>query len=94
VTNAISIGSLAYNWFIGTVLCYWWWGKALSVLPAARLGQIVTLIPVLAVLMSAAVYGEHIGITVIASMVLIIIGIMITLHSKNVARPSDLDSAA
>jgi drug/metabolite transporter (DMT)-like permease len=94
VTNAISLGSLAYNWIIGTALCYWWWGKALSVLPAARLGQIVTLIPVLAVLMSAAVYGEHIGITVIGSMVLIILGIMITLRSKNVARPSDLDSAA
>jgi drug/metabolite transporter (DMT)-like permease len=93
-TNAISIGSLAYNWFIGTALCYWWWGKALSVLPAARLGQIVTLIPVLAFLMSAAVYGEHIGITVIGSMVLIILGIMITLRSKNVARPADLDSAA
>jgi hypothetical protein len=44
--------------------------------------------------MSAAVYGEHIGITVIGSMVLIILGIMITLRSKNVARPADLDSAA
>ncbi len=91
VPNAVSIGVLAYNWFLATVLCYWWWGKTLSVMPAARLGQIVTLIPVLAVLMSAAVYGEHIGFTVIASIVLIILGIMIALHSKNVARVDALD---
>lgn len=94
VTNATSIGSLAYNWVIGTALGYWWWGKALSVLPAARLGQIVTLIPVLAVLMSAAVYGEHIGISVIVSVVLIILGILITLRSKNVARPDALSDTS
>ncbi len=92
--NPISIGAVIYNWVICTVLCYWWLGKALAVLPAARLGQIVTLNPVLAFLMSAAVFGEHIGTTEIASIVLIILGIIITLHSRNVARPAELDGAA
>ncbi len=91
VPSAMTFGAVVYNWLICTVLCYWWLGKSLSVLPVARLGQIVTLNPVLAFLMSAAVYGEHIGMTEIASIGLIILGIVITLNSKSLARPAELE---
>jgi drug/metabolite transporter (DMT)-like permease len=76
------LGVLAYNWFLGTGLCYWWWSKALTVLPASRAGQIVSSVPMVAVLMSAAWAGERISSTAIVSIVLIGAGIWLTMRSK------------
>lgn len=43
--SPLVLGMLAYNWLIGTALCYWWWAKALSVMPASQAGQVISLVP-------------------------------------------------
>lgn len=73
---------LAYNWLIGTALCYWWWSKALAVMPAAQAGQIVCLVPITALLESAVVYGEPLTAGVLLSVGLIAAGIMITARAR------------
>jgi drug/metabolite transporter (DMT)-like permease len=76
------IAVLAYNWICATALCYWWWGKVLVAMPVARAGQIVCLVPITAVLMSAAIYGEPITFMLAASMIIIAIGIVLTVRSR------------
>jgi drug/metabolite transporter (DMT)-like permease len=73
---------LAFNWLGCTALCYWWWGKALSVMPASRAGQITSLVPATTAVMSAIGGGERITLGVAASIVLISSGIFLTLRSK------------
>lgn len=76
------VSVLAYNWFLATGLCYWWWSRALTVLPASRAGQIVSTVPLVAVLMSAAWSGERVSAAAIVSIVLIGLGIWLTMRSK------------
>ena len=76
------IGVLSYNWFLGTALCYWWWSEALVVLPASRAGQIVSLVPVVAVLMSTVWSGEQVPAAAVVSIVLIAVGIWVTMRAK------------
>ena len=67
---------------LATAVCYWWWGKALSVMPVSQAGQIVSFVPIVAVFMSAAYSGERITFSVIASIALIGTGIFLTLRGK------------
>jgi drug/metabolite transporter (DMT)-like permease len=76
------LGVLAFNWFGCTALCYWWWGKVLSVMPASRAGQITSLVPATTAVMSALTGREPITLGVAASIVLISSGIFLTLRSK------------
>jgi len=76
------IAALAYNWLIGTALCYWWWSKALAVMPASQAGQIVCLVPITALLESALVFGEPLTAGVLLSVGLIAAGIVITARAK------------
>ncbi|MBP2231406.1 drug/metabolite transporter (DMT)-like permease [Azospirillum agricola] len=69
---------IAYNCLIATGLCYWWWGKALSVMPASQAGQIVCLVPVTALLLSAAFYNEPLNLGVLLSVALIGGGIVLS----------------
>jgi drug/metabolite transporter (DMT)-like permease len=76
------IGVLSYNWLLATGLCYWWWSKALIVLPASRAGQIVSTVPLVAVLISAAWAGERVSSAAIVSIALIGTGIWLTMRAK------------
>lgn len=62
---------VAYNCLIATGLCYWWWGKALSVMPASQAGQFVCLVPITALLLSAFFYSEPLSLGVLLSVALI-----------------------
>jgi drug/metabolite transporter (DMT)-like permease len=76
------LGVLAFNWIIATALCYWWWSRALMHMPATKAGQIVSLVPILALFMSAIWPGERITPVVIASMTLICTGIVLTVRGR------------
>ncbi|WP_448190166.1 DMT family transporter [Azospirillum sp. sgz301742] len=76
------IGALVYNWLVGTALCYWWWSKALAVMPAAQAGQIVCLVPITALLESALIFGEPLSTGVLLSVGLIAAGIVITARAR------------
>lgn len=76
------LGALVYNWLIGTALCYWWWSKALAVMPAAQAGQIVCLVPITALLESAVIFGEPLSVGVLLSVGLIAAGIVLTARAR------------
>jgi drug/metabolite transporter (DMT)-like permease len=73
---------LAYNWLLGTALCYWWWAKALSVMPASQAGQVISLVPFAALLLSAALFGESLTPVGGLSVMLIGAGIYLTLRAQ------------
>jgi drug/metabolite transporter (DMT)-like permease len=73
---------LAYNCFLGTAYCYWAWSKALTVLPVSRAGQIVSLVPVVAVTMGALWSGERFAFMSLVAIALIMTGIVLTMRSK------------
>jgi drug/metabolite transporter (DMT)-like permease len=72
---------LLYNWLFGVSLTYWWWGKALGQMPASQAGQIVSLVPVVALAMSAAALGEPVTASTAVSVALILAGIFVTLSA-------------
>jgi len=76
------LGVLVFNWLIATALCYWWWSKALAVMPASQAGQIVCLVPITALLESAVIFGEPLNAEVLLSVGLIAAGIVITARAK------------
>jgi drug/metabolite transporter (DMT)-like permease len=82
VWSAWIVALLMFNCIFASGLCYWLWGKALSVMPAPRAGQIVSLIPVFALLLSAIFLGERVSIGAVASMVVIGFGLFLTLRSR------------
>jgi drug/metabolite transporter (DMT)-like permease len=82
VWNGAVIGVLAFNWLGTTVLCYVWWGEVLSVMPASRAGQFLSLTPVVAVLMSLALTGEAVTTSFVISVVLIAGGIYLAARSR------------
>lgn len=73
---------VAYNCLIATGLCYWWWGKALSVMPASQAGQIVCLVPITALLLSAVFYHEPLSAGVLASVAMIAGGIVLSARAR------------
>jgi drug/metabolite transporter (DMT)-like permease len=77
---------IAYNGIACTALAWWWWGKALSVMPAARAGQIVTLVPVFAVIIGALWAGEALTPGTAVSVLLICLGIVLALRGRQSAR--------
>ncbi|MGD0975259.1 MAG: DMT family transporter [Candidatus Korobacteraceae bacterium] len=79
------IGMIAYNGIACTALAWWWWGKALSVMPASRAGQIVTLVPVFAVIIGAVWAGEPMTPGTAVSVVLICLGIVLALRARQSA---------
>jgi drug/metabolite transporter (DMT)-like permease len=71
---------LAYNWIVTTALGYFLWNKVLSMMPAAVAGQVLALTPVGGFLLSIAMFGGAIGGSMIASIALIVGGILLTLR--------------
>ncbi|MBP2293075.1 DMT family transporter [Azospirillum rugosum] len=72
---------LAFNWLVATGLCYWWWSKSLTAMPAAQAGQIVCLVPITALVLSALFMGEPLSVGVLAAVALIGAGIVTTMRA-------------
>ena len=77
--SATSIAIVAYNCIVTTALGYFLWNKVLSLMPAAMAGQVMTLTPIGGFVLSAWLFGGAITADVVASIVLIVAGICVTL---------------
>ena len=77
-TSLIAI--LAYNWVITTALGYFLWNKVLSVMSAGVAGQVMALTPVGGFLLATALFGGTITADIVASIGLIVAGIILTLR--------------
>ena len=75
------VAILAYNWVVTTALGYFLWNKILAVLSAAVAGQVMALTPVGGFLLSAAMFGGAVTLDIVASIVLIVAGIALTLRA-------------
>jgi drug/metabolite transporter (DMT)-like permease len=75
------VAILAYNWIVTTALGYFLWNKILTVLSAAVAGQVMALTPIGGFLLSAAIFGGEVTSDVVASIVLIVAGIALTLRA-------------
>jgi len=75
------VAILAYNWIVTTALGYFLWNKILSVLSAAVAGQVMALTPIGGFLLSAAIFGGAVTLDVVASLVLIVAGIALSLRA-------------
>jgi drug/metabolite transporter (DMT)-like permease len=75
------IAILAYNWIVTTALGYFLWNKILAVLPAAVAGQVMALTPIGGFLLSALIFGGAVTPDIVASIVLIVAGIALTLRA-------------
>jgi drug/metabolite transporter (DMT)-like permease len=71
---------LLYNWTVTTALAYFLWGKVLAAMPAAIAGQVLALTPIGGFLLSIAMFGGTLTGDVVASIVLIVAGIILTLR--------------
>jgi drug/metabolite transporter (DMT)-like permease len=71
---------MVFNWLLGTALIYAWWAKVLAAMPASQAGQIVSLVPIVALLTSAATLGEPVTPSVVLSVALIGAGIYTTMR--------------
>lgn len=71
---------LAYNWIVTTALGYFLWNKVLSMMSAAAAGQVLALTPIGGFLLSSAIFGGAVSGDVLASIVLIVAGIVLTLR--------------
>jgi drug/metabolite transporter (DMT)-like permease len=71
---------LAYNWIVTTALGYFLWNKVLAVMPAGVAGQVMALTPVGGFLLSTALFGGAVSLDIVASIGLIVSGIILTLR--------------
>jgi drug/metabolite transporter (DMT)-like permease len=74
---------LIYNAVLATAFCYLWWGRVLATVSAPKAGQFLTLVPVLALLMSTVLTGEALSLGATCGVILICAGLFITLHKWN-----------
>src|SRR6267154_998306 len=75
------IAILAYNWVVATALGYFLWAKVLTAIPATTAGQVLALTPVGGFLLSTVIFGGAITADVVASIGLIVAGIILTLRA-------------
>ncbi len=75
-------GIIIFNCLISITAAYWLFNRARAVLPASKVGQVVSAVPVLSVLISALFLGEQITVLAVISMALILGGIYVTLRSR------------
>jgi drug/metabolite transporter (DMT)-like permease len=71
---------VVYNCVVTTALGYFFWGKVLSMMPAAMAGQVLTLTPIGGFALSLLIFGGTLSLDVIVSIVLIVAGIFVTLR--------------
>jgi drug/metabolite transporter (DMT)-like permease len=71
---------LAYNWVVATALGYYLWNKVLAVMSPAVAGQVLTLTPISGFLLSTLVFGGAITLDIVAGILLIATGLVLTLR--------------
>ncbi len=74
------VAIVLYNAVVTTAIGYFLWGKVLSMMPAAMAGQVLTLTPIGGFVLSLLIFGGSLTADVVASIVLIIAGIFVTLR--------------
>jgi len=74
------VAILAYNWIVTTVLGYFLWNKVLAVMSPAVAGQVLTLTPISGFLLSMLIFGGAITVDIVAGILLIAIGLVLTLR--------------
>jgi drug/metabolite transporter (DMT)-like permease len=78
--SPLLVAVLAYNWIVTTALGYFLWNKVLSIMPAGVAGQVMALTPIGGFLLSTAIFGGAVTADIVASIVLIVAGIVVTLR--------------
>ena len=76
------VAILAYNWIVTTVLGYFLWNKVLTAMSPAIAGQALTLTPIGGFLLSTAIFGGAVTGEVVASIGLIILGLVLALSPR------------
>ena len=71
---------LIYNCIVTTALGYFLWNKVLAVMSAAVAGQVLTLTPISGFLLSILIFGGAITVDIVAGILLIAIGLVLTLR--------------
>jgi drug/metabolite transporter (DMT)-like permease len=71
---------LAYNWIVTTALGYFLWNKVLAVMSPAVAGQVLTLTPICGFLLSTLIFGGAITLDIVAGILLIATGLVLTLR--------------
>jgi len=71
---------LAYNWVVSTALGYFLWSKVLTMMSATVAGQVLALTPVGGFLLSTLIFGGAVTPDIVASIALIVAGIILTLR--------------
>lgn len=79
---------LVFNWLAGTAFAYFFWMRILREFPASTAGQAVMMVPVLAYLLSAVFLHEEVTAGIVASILLIIAGLTLTLRQGGNRAPS------
>jgi len=79
--SARLVAILAYNWVVTTALGYFLWAKVLTAMSAANAGQVLALTPVGGFLLSILIFGGTVTPDVVASIALIVAGIILTLRA-------------
>ena len=74
---------LAYNWIVTTALGYYLWNKVLAAMSPAVAGQVLTLTPISGFLLSTLIFGGAITLDIVAGILLIATGLVLTLPGEN-----------
>jgi len=74
------VAILAYNCTVTTALGYFLWNKVLAVMSPAVAGQVLTLTPISGFLLSTLIFGGAITLDIVAGILLIAIGLVLTLR--------------
>jgi drug/metabolite transporter (DMT)-like permease len=72
---------LAYNWIVTTALGYYLWNKVLAAMSPAVAGQVLTLTPISGFLLSTLIFGGAITLDIVAGILLIATGLVLTLRA-------------
>ncbi len=75
------IAVFLFNWTVPTALAYWCWARVLAVMPAGTAGQWLLLTPVFAYLASVVVFGDAVTLPIVASIALILAGLLVTVRA-------------
>ena len=75
------VAILAYNWIVTTALGYYLWNKVLAVMSPAVAGQVLTLTPISGFLLSTLIFGGAITLDIVAGILLIATGLVLTLRA-------------
>lgn len=74
------VAILAYNWIVTTALGYFLWNKVLAMMSPVMAGQVLTLTPISGFFLSTMIFGGAVTVDVVASILLIAIGLVLTLR--------------